>query len=1080
MASATDNNDSPRRKLLALPEKRRWRALLLVLALLGAAGVATWISRERIAGNIIQAELERLGLPATYEIVSITPQRQLLRNLVIGDADRPDLSIEEIVVDLDYSWSGLVLGDIEIRNPRLYGTYYGGKLSFGALDPVIFAESDEPAALPELDLAIRDGRALIETEYGAIGAKIDGEGALDDGFAGKLAITAPGVGTEGCRARSATAYGDLKTASGVPSFTGPVRLRDLACEGLELESADAAADLALTADFTGVGGSVDLAAQNFAYAGNSGDEVVGEIELSWADSGLNVSHDITASGLATSYGSIRELRADGSLRSDAGFVRNDWNADITGGGIAVSQDFSETLSAASLSAEGTMLASLLEKFERNFTRAAANADLAANVTVRQNEDALSVLVPEGRVTGAGGDGLLALSRVSWTSANAGGRMSGNFVTGGPGLPRINGRMEQNGAGALSLRMAMADYAEGQDRIAIPRLQVEQDRSGNFRFTGALTAGGLLPGGKVTGLEVPLEGEWSAANGLALGRRCSTVRFSSLALYQLALEGRSLQICPDNSGAMVRYNDALNIDVATRDVELNGTIAGSPTALSASTASISYPGRFALSDVSAVIGSGDSTLRMRADIVDGGFEELGGTFAGAEAALDIVPLDLSDLAGRWVYDASALVVEDGTFTLTERIDGEARFEPLFAEDATLTLAGSEISAQASLLNPASRRLITRVDVNHNLSSGVGGAQLDVPGVVLDEQLRPEDLSYLAQGVIAFADGTVSGEGTIAWNGSDITSEGTFGTERLDLAATFGPIDRLSGTVRFTDLISLTTAPSQVIEIGSINPGIEVLGGRVVYSLTNGSLITIEDARWPFMGGELILRPVEITYGATGGQMYVFEIVGLDAASFIAQMELTNLGATGTFDGSVPILFDDDGNGQIGAGLLVSRPPGGNVSYIGELTYEDLGAITNFAFQSLRSLDYTNMSIGLDGSLAGEIVTSFKIDGVSQGEGASQNFITRRLSKLPIRFDINVRSQNFYQLATMVRSFFDPEYLGNPVDRGLLTVEQGRFAPNDLFVEPQPDPEPGDSSEPANQDIRRDDESPVQPSESEDRP
>nr|WP_298928568.1 YdbH domain-containing protein [uncultured Erythrobacter sp.] len=1080
MASAADHSDSMPRKRLALPRKRRWRALLLVLALLATAIVIAWMSRERIAGNIIETELERLELPATYEIVSITPQKQLLRNLVVGDPAKPDLFIEEVTVDLEFGWAGPVLGEIEVVKPRLYGTYLDGKLSFGALDPVIFAESDEPAALPALDIAIRDGRALLESDFGAVAAKLNGEGMLEDGFVGELAITAPGVGTDGCSARTATAFGDLNTDNGVASFNGPVRFSAISCEGVTLTSADATADLSLTDDFSALGGSIALAAERLSYEESSSARIAGDVDLSWSESGLNLRHDITANDIAAPYLSVRELRADGAIRSDVDFARSDWDADVTGGGISASRDLGAMLDTAKSGAEGTMLAALLEKFDRNFTIAAANADLTANVTVRQNEDALTVLVPEGRVTSANGDALMALSRVSWTSANAGGRLSGNFVTGGAGLPRINGRMEQGTGGALSLRMAMAEYAEGQDRIAIPRLQVEQSRSGDFSFNGALTAAGVLPGGNVSGLEVPVEGAWSAANGLTLGRRCSEVRFRTLSLYQLALDGRSLAICPAADGAMVRYDDTLSIDVATRDIELEGLLADSPTRLSAGAASVAYPGNFVLSDVVAVIGAEGSSLSLKTDALAGGFEELGGVFTGAEAQLDFVPLDLSGLAGRWSYTDEALVVEDSTFILTERTDGEARFEPLIAQDATLRLAGNDIAARASLLNPGSGRLIARVDVKHNLGSGEGGAAIDVPGVVLDDQLRPEDLSYLPKGVIAFADGIVSGEGSVAWIGDTITSEGTFGTQGLDLAATFGPIDGLRGTVEFTDLINLSTAPSQVIEIGSINPGIEVLGGRVVYSMTNGELIAVSDARWPFMGGELILQPVDIRYGTPGEQLYVFEIVALDAATFIAQMELTNLGATGTFDGSVPILFDDEGNGTIGRGLLISRPPGGNVSYIGELTYEDMGAITNFAFQSLRSLDYKQMSIGLDGSLAGEIVTSFKIDGVRQGDTASKNLVTRQLAKLPIRFNVNVRSQNFYQLATMVRSFFDPEYLGNPVDKGLLSVDGGRFAPNSPFAESQPDQSPPDTETPPANEIRRDDESPVQPSESDDTP
>jgi hypothetical protein len=162
--------------------------------------------------------------------------------------------------------------------------------------------------------------------------------------------------------------------------------------------------------------------------------------------------------------------------------------------------------------------------------------------------------------------------------------------------------------------------------------------------------------------------------------------------------------------------------------------------------------------------------------------------------------------------------------------------------------------------------------------------------------------------------------------------------------------------------------------------------------------------------------------------------------------SNLSATGIFDGTVPIIFDKDGNGRIEGGVLVAREGGGNIAYIGELTYEDLGTMGNYAFSALRSLDYNQMRVGLGGDLGGEIVTNFDFDGVRQGAGTSQNFVTRRLAKLPIRFKVNVRSENFYELATMVRSFWDPEFVRKPEDLGLFRQDNGRLVPTAKPVQP----------------------------------
>ncbi len=179
--------------------------------------------------------------------------------------------------------------------------------------------------------------------------------------------------------------------------------------------------------------------------------------------------------------------------------------------------------------------------------------------------------------------------------------------------------------------------------------------------------------------------------------------------------------------------------------------------------------------------------------------------------------------------------------------------------------------------------------------------------------------------------------------------------------------------------MTTAPNQRLRVASINPGIEVLDGEIAIQLRNGEVLALEGGRWPFMGGTLTMHPVEIRFGAAEERRYVLEVEGLDAARFVEHMNLENMSATGIFDGTVPLVFDAVGNGRVEGGLLLSRPPGGNVAYIGQLTYEDMGAIANFAFAALRSLDYTQMRVAMDGDLTGAIITRVQLDGVSQGKG-----------------------------------------------------------------------------------------------------
>ncbi|HEU4651114.1 MAG TPA: YdbH domain-containing protein, partial [Croceibacterium sp.] len=386
-----------------------------------------------------------------------------------------------------------------------------------------------------------------------------------------------------------------------------------------------------------------------------------------------------------------------------------------------------------------------------------------------------------------------------------------------------------------------------------------------------------------------------------------------------------------------------------------------------------------------------------------------------------------------------------FRLADRSEPR-RFNPLVAEGATLALEDNLITGRALLREPATGRAVTDVDLMHNLATGAGHADLAVSGLTFDDDLqlagpgcvalqngatpdRALGLSCRAFGVVSNLRGTVTGTGRVDWTETGITSRGSFSSESLDFAAAFGPVRGASGTVVFTDLLGLTTAPNQRLRVASINPGIEVTEGEVAIQVVNGEVLALQGATWPFMGGTLTMRPVEIRFGASEERRYVLEVEGFDAARFVEYMDLANMAATGIFDGTVPLVFDSQGNGHVVGGLLLSRPPGGNVSYVGQLTYEDMGAIANFAFDALRSLDYRQMRVLLDGDLTGEIVTRVRIDGVSQGEGASENFLTRKIAALPIRVDVNIRAP-FYSLISNIKAMYDPAAIRDPRALGLI--------------------------------------------------
>jgi hypothetical protein len=644
---------------------------------------------------------------------------------------------------------------------------------------------------------------------------------------------------------------------------------------------------------------------------------------------------------------------------------------------------------------------------------------------------VSLIVPQAQITGGSGGRLLALSRLQYGTAGEGlPRIAGSFATGGRDLPRIEGRIERRGQGGFTARLAMAEYAAGEGRLAIPGLVLVSSGE-SLGFSGRALVTGELPGGFARGLELPLSGNWSDA-GLALWRECTQLRFDSLRFANLTITRRGLTLCPPRGGAIVRYGDGgLRVAVGAPSLDLAGSLGETPIAIRSGPVGLAWPGAISARQMIVTLGPQDTATTFAVEDLTANIgETISGRFAGTDVRLFAVPLDLVGASGNWDYTSGVLSVADGDFRLVDRQDSP-RFEPLAARGAALSLENNLILAEAVLRHPASDRVVAGIDIRHDLTTGRGHADLAVPGIVFDPRLQPDMLSTLMLGVIANVEGTVTGSGRIDWTEEGVTSSGRFASEALDFAAAFGPVRGASGTVVFTDLIDLTTAPDQRISVASIDPGIEVYDGEIGIEFRNGEVLALTGGSWPFMGGTLTLRPVSLTLGASEERAYVLDIEGLEASQFVQRMELSNISATGTFDGTMPLIFDENGNGRVENGLLTSRG-GGNVSYVGALTYEDMGAIANFAFEALKSLDYERMTVGMDGALTGEIVTQVRFDGVSQGEGAKRNILTRQIGRLPFRFVVNVRAP-FYQLITSIKSMYDPSSVRDPRDLGLIDAE-----------------------------------------------
>ncbi|MCY7397695.1 MAG: YdbH domain-containing protein, partial [Sphingomonas bacterium] len=766
----------------------------------------------------------------------------------------------------------------------------------------------------------------------------------------------------------------------------------------------------------------------------------GRLSMTSLVAGVNglaaVNSKLTFTGTPTEIGGAIDLTARqarlAKILADRTNIKGRYLLDARRGGLTLVGDYgaSSVQLAPSLtagitgplaSAKGTPLEPIAAALVRAISGAARSFDVDGTLRMVNHRGGGGVRLGTARarstsgaaINVSGGDGVTYY----WPSGRL--RVDGDIALQGGGLPtaRIVLRQPRSG-GAMSGTARIAPYAAGGSRIALAPVSFAPRADGWTQVSTIALLDGPFGGGRVTGLRVPIDGRFGAGGALVFGQGCIEARFATLQIGGLRLGATRLPLCPTGRAILSRFaGSPLQFGVATRNVQLRGQLGASPFALDAARARMLGQRDFEAGGLALRLGQNDAPVLINATALRGTFSGSGisGSFTGGDGKIGRVPLNISDASGTWRFYESDLTI-DGGLTVADAV-APAKFYPLRSDNMHFTLADGRIRATGSLKHPASGTRITEVEIDHRLSDGVGRALLDVPGIRFGQGLQPEELTRLTEGVVALVTGNVRGQGRIAWAGRGaVESTGEFTISDTDLAASFGPVTGLNTTVRFTDLLGLETAPGQVATVATINPGILVDNGVVRYSLLPDRLVRVERGEWPFMGGRLILQETILNFNRPTAKRLTFQVVGLDAKTFVDSMEFKEIGASGVFDGVLPMIFDESG-GRIVGGRLDSRPGGGTLAYNGVVNKANVGMFGGLAFDALRDLRFASMIIRLDGMLDGEFATRLTVEGVGLGNTSTQRLI-RSINRIKFKFNVSIKGP-FRALIATAKSVRDPQ-------------------------------------------------------------
>jgi hypothetical protein len=463
------------------------------------------------------------------------------------------------------------------------------------------------------------------------------------------------------------------------------------------------------------------------------------------------------------------------------------------------------LAAPRDAASGTPLGPIGKAIAAAIRRTAGNFDATGRLALVNFPGGGGVRVETADALGPGGSRVHVAGRDGvnyyWPSGHI--RIDSDISTGGGGLPRAEISLSQHrGGGAMSGEARIAPYAAGGARVALAPVIFRPARDGSTEVSTTALLDGPFSGGRVQGLRIPISGRIGGpAGGFAFGRTCLEARFQALQAGSLRLGPTRLPICPAGPAILYQRADGtLGVGAEARNLRLAGQLGKSPFRLTAVRAALTGSDRFALTRMAMQLGTGP--MNVDAASLLGRFTSGGaaGSFSGASAIIGNA--DRCDAAGKWAYEKSALDIHGHSWC---RTSPSRRTSTPRSNDVHFRLANEEVHATGTLVHPGSGTRVTDVTITHRLSTGNGEAILDVPGIRFGANLQPEELTRLTQGVIALVNGGLSGQGRIAWSGEKVTSTGDFTIDDTDLAAPFGPVTGMRGTVHFTDLSA--SAPGQ---------------------------------------------------------------------------------------------------------------------------------------------------------------------------------------------------------------------------------------------------------------------------------
>jgi translocation and assembly module TamB len=721
----TDDPPARRRRRFLMPLRRpRWALVIWGLILLVALlAVVIWVSRVRIASDLLERELSERGVRATYRVTRIGLRTQRIEDLVLGDPANPDLTARWVELDVALGWPEPRVRLITARGVRLKGRVVEGRLRLGELDKLLPPPTGEPFRLPNQRVDIADAQMRLDTPDGQVGLSIEGKGNLAYSFDGRIAAVSRRLTPGDCLIEGPRAVFSVSTKDEAPSFRGPLRATRIACDGVTLAQPEFALRATLKPGLDGWHGETGIRAARLSSGSNRLATVNGRIAFNGDADQTRGTADLTAASVAAGAYRAGRSRIEGRYAFSPNSRNVSLLADISAasldaGGAAQLDDVADMLA----SADGTPVDPIGDALAAAVRRAGREVDASASIRFVRggNYQALRIKRLDAasrsgaRLTLRGEDGLTYY----WPSRTM--RLDADLALAGGGFPEMRFNLSQpRGSAELSGVGGIAPMAAGAARLVLSPIRFVAGAGGRTRVETTALISGPFNDGRVDDLLIPVRGAF-AGGGFAFGETCTTVSFRSLRAAGLTLGPTRLPLCPTGRALVWRNpRGVLQAAASVRAPRLTGRLGRTPISFAADQVrfTLAEPG-FTSSGVAIRLGGGESVNRLDLASLSGRFNARGviGRFDGGSGKLANVPLLLSNMAGDWSVQRGDLAINGG-MTVADEQD-PSRFHPLVSNDFRLTLRDNVIDAAGWLNDPETGTQVTRATITHALATSRG--------------------------------------------------------------------------------------------------------------------------------------------------------------------------------------------------------------------------------------------------------------------------------------------------------------------------------------------------------------------------